>query len=65
MITAADGTTASPLAVSPQWSENHEQAGEDLGLLDRHGALTRSLREVLTHHLLLLFNRLGISAADT
>ena len=54
----------SPLAATPQWPQAHEQAGADLGFLDRHGALTRDLREVLTHHLLFLFNRLGISAAD-
>jgi len=65
LITAADDTARSPLAITPQWPQAHEQAGTDLGLLDRRGALTRDLREVLTHHLLFLFNRLGISAADT
>jgi len=65
LLTAADDTARSPLAITPQWPKAHEQAGADLGFLDRHGALTRDLREVLTHHLLFLFNRLGISAADT
>ncbi|MFI6161608.1 methyltransferase, FxLD system [Micromonospora haikouensis] len=65
LITAADDTAESPLAVTPRWPQAHKQAGADLGFLDRHGALTRDLREVLTHHLLFLFNQLGISAADT
>ncbi|WP_025616867.1 thiopeptide-type bacteriocin biosynthesis protein [Salinispora cortesiana] len=65
LITAADDTAGSPLVITPPWPQAHEQAGGELGFLDRHGALTRDLREVLTHHLLFLFNRLGISAADT
>ncbi|WP_307961881.1 thiopeptide-type bacteriocin biosynthesis protein [Salinispora arenicola] len=59
LLTAADDTARSPLVITPQWPRAHEQAGLDLGFLDRHGALTRDLREVLTHHLLFLFNRLG------
>ncbi|MDG4787676.1 methyltransferase, FxLD system [Micromonospora sp. WMMD1102] len=65
LITAADDTAESPLVITPRWPRAHEQAGGNLGFLDRHGALTRDLREVLTHHLLFLFNRLGISVADT
>ncbi|MFY1597339.1 methyltransferase, FxLD system [Micromonospora sp. WMMD737] len=64
LLTATDDAPGSPLATSPQWPQAHDQAGADLGILDRHGALTRDLRGVLTHHLLFLFNRLGISAAD-
>lgn len=65
LLTAADDTAGSPLVITPRWSQAHELAGAELDFLDRHGALTRDLREVLTHHLLFLFNRLGISAADT
>lgn len=65
LLAAADDTAESPLVITPRWPQAHEHAGADLGFLDRHGALTRDLREVLTHHLLFLFNRLGISAADT
>ena len=43
----------------------HEYVGRNLGLLDRHGTLTRDLRSLLTHHALFQVNRLGISAADT
>ncbi|MFG1740251.1 methyltransferase, FxLD system [Micromonospora chalcea] len=65
LLTAGDDAPRSPLSATPQWSRAHEQAGRDLGFLDRHGTLTRDLRGVLTHHILFLFNRLGISAADT
>ncbi|MEU9505388.1 methyltransferase, FxLD system [Micromonospora sp. NPDC048170] len=63
-LTATDDTPHSPLSAAPQWPRAHEQAGQALGFLDRHGALTRDLRSVLTHHVLFLFNRLGISAPD-
>lgn len=65
LVTASDDTPRSPLSAAPSWPRAHEQAGRDLGFLDRHGALTRDLRGVLTHHVLFLFNRLGISAIDT
>ncbi|MFF5198969.1 thiopeptide-type bacteriocin biosynthesis protein [Micromonospora parva] len=64
LLIAGDDAPGSPLAATPQWPQAQERAGADLGFLDRHGALTRDLRGVLTHHLLFLFNRLGISAAD-
>ncbi|BCJ70442.1 methyltransferase, FxLD system [Polymorphospora rubra] len=64
LLTATDETPESPLGVTPQWPKAHHQAGENLGFLDRHGVLTRDLRGVLTHHILFLFNRLGITAAD-
>ena len=53
------------MSAAPSWPRAHEQAGRDLGFLDRNGVLTRDLRGVLTHHVLFLFNRLGISATDT
>ncbi|MBU8857698.1 MULTISPECIES: methyltransferase, FxLD system [unclassified Micromonospora] len=65
LVTAGDDTPRSPLSVNPSWPEAHEQTGRDLRFLDRHGTLTRDLRGVLTHHVLFLFNRLGISATDT
>ncbi|MBX7268884.1 methyltransferase, FxLD system [Micromonospora sp. Llam7] len=65
LVTASDDTPRSPLSAAPSWPRAHEQAGRDLGFLDRHGTLTRDLRGVLTHHVLFLFNRLGISATDT
>ncbi|MGW5557052.1 methyltransferase, FxLD system [Micromonospora sp. NPDC003944] len=64
LLIASDDAPGSPLAATPQWPQAHERAGADLGFLDQHGALTRNLRGVLAHHLLFLFNRLGISAAD-
>jgi protein-L-isoaspartate(D-aspartate) O-methyltransferase len=64
LLTATDDTPDSPLSTNPQWSKAHQRAGADLGFLDRHGALTRDLRGILTHHILFLFNRLGIRAAD-
>lgn len=65
LLTATDDRPKSPLGAAPEWSKAHERAGQDLSFLDRHGVLTRDLRGVLTHHALFLFNRLGISAADT
>ena len=65
LVTAGDDTPRSPLSAAPSWPRAHEQAGRDLRLLDRHGALTRDLRGVLTHHILFQFNRLGISTTDT
>ncbi|MFV2022486.1 methyltransferase, FxLD system [Micromonospora sp. LOL_023] len=65
LVTATDDTPRSPLSAAPSWPRAHEKAGRDLGSLDRRGTLTRDLRGVLTHHILFLFNRLGISAADT
>ncbi|WP_307871103.1 methyltransferase, FxLD system [Micromonospora sp. C51] len=65
LVTANDDTPGSPLSTTPSWSRAHEQAGRDLRFLDRNGTLTRDLRGVLTHHVLFLFNRLGISATDT
>ncbi|MFG3702754.1 methyltransferase, FxLD system [Micromonospora sp. NPDC047620] len=65
LLTASDDAPRSPLSATPQWSRAHERAGQDLGFLDRHGTLTRDLRGVLTHHIMFLFNRLGISATDT
>ncbi|WP_223256706.1 hypothetical protein [Micromonospora endophytica] len=65
LVTATDDTTHSPLGAAPDQTRVHEQADKDLGFLDRHGALTRDLRGVLIHHVLFLFNRLGISATDT
>ncbi|GIF69322.1 O-methyltransferase [Asanoa ishikariensis] len=63
LITATDDALHSPLKANPDWPNAHQHAGQDLAVLDRHSALTRDLRAVLTHHTLFLFNRLGISAA--
>ncbi|GLZ01862.1 methyltransferase, FxLD system [Actinoplanes sp. NBRC 103695] len=65
LLTASADAPASPLTATPAWPAAHDYAGRNLGLLDRHGMLTRDLRGLLTHHILFQFNRLGISAADT
>lgn len=65
LLTASADAPASPLSATPTWPAAHDYAGRNLDLLDRHGALTRDLRGLLTHHILFQFNRHGISAADT
>src|ERR1700731_4888494 len=48
----------------PLASSSLEDAGRKLAELASRGILARGLRAVLTHHLLFLFNRHGVSAAD-
>lgn len=64
LLTALADTPASPLHGRPDWGSAFEDAGRQLAGLAGQGTLTRGLRAVLAHHLLFLFNRHGVSAAD-
>lgn len=62
-LTADSATALSPLHHTPHWPAAFTTAGQRLAALAATGRLTRGLRAVLAHHLLFLFNRLGIPAA--
>jgi protein-L-isoaspartate(D-aspartate) O-methyltransferase len=64
LLTAVADTPASPLHDWPDWGSAFDKIGRKLAELASRGTLTRGLRAVLTHHLLFLFNRHGVSAAD-
>ncbi|CAO5152921.1 protein-L-isoaspartate(D-aspartate) O-methyltransferase [Frankia sp. AiPs1] len=64
LITADSDTSGSPLHAAPAWPGAFEHAGRGLAALTATGQLARGLRGVLTHHLIFLFNRHGISATD-
>ncbi len=64
LLTAEADAPASPLRARPDWSSAFEDAGRLLAGLAGQGVATRGLRAVLAHHLLFLFNRHGLSAAD-
>ena len=64
LLTALADTPASPLHARPDWGSAFEDAGRQLAGLAGQGTLTRGLRAVLAHHLLFLFNRHGVPAAD-
>jgi protein-L-isoaspartate(D-aspartate) O-methyltransferase len=64
LMTATADTCESPMHSRPDWGSAFDDAGRLLAELSSRGTLTRGLRAVLTHHLLFLFNRHGVSAAD-
>jgi protein-L-isoaspartate(D-aspartate) O-methyltransferase len=64
LLTAASDAAGSPLHTRPDWGSSFEDAGRKLAELASRGILARGLRAVLAHHLLFLFNRHGVSAAD-
>jgi protein-L-isoaspartate(D-aspartate) O-methyltransferase len=64
LLTAMTDAAASPLHAQPDWGSAFEDAGRRLAELSSRGLLARGLRAVLTHHLVFLFNRHGVSAAD-
>lgn len=64
LIAAGADAPESPLHTTPAWVDAFEHVGRRLAILAAAGTLTRGLRAVLTHHLLFLFNRHGVSAAD-
>ncbi|MCM3886834.1 methyltransferase, FxLD system [Frankia sp. R82] len=64
LITAHADAPNSPLDTAPDWPGAFERTGRGLAALAATGQLTRGLRGVLTHHLIFLFNRHGVSAAD-
>ena len=64
LLTATADAPASPLRARPDWGSAFEDAGRRLAELAGRGALDRGLRALLAHHLLFLFNRHGVPAAD-
>jgi protein-L-isoaspartate(D-aspartate) O-methyltransferase len=64
LLTAMADAAGSPMHAQPDWGSAFEDAGRRLAELSGRGTLTRGLRAVLAHHLLFLFNRHGVSAAE-
>jgi protein-L-isoaspartate(D-aspartate) O-methyltransferase len=64
LLTATADTCTGPLHSRPDWGSAFDDAGRYLAELAGRGILTRGLRAILAHHLLFLFNRHGVSAAD-
>lgn len=64
LLTATADTNTSPLHSRPDWGSAFDDTGRFLAELSNRGTLTRGLRAILTHHLLFLFNRHGVSTAD-
>ena len=64
LLTATEDTPASPLRAIPGWATAMQDTARDLADLAAASRLTRGLRAVLTHHLLFLFNRHGVSGSD-
>jgi thiopeptide-type bacteriocin biosynthesis protein len=52
---------AAPLAFAADWAAAFASAGHDLAALASYGHLHRGLREILTHHVVFAWNRLGLS----
>jgi protein-L-isoaspartate(D-aspartate) O-methyltransferase len=63
LLTATADAPGSPLHSSPEWPGAFEYAGRRLAELAGRGDLARGLRAVLTHHLVFLLNRHGVSAS--
>ncbi|OLL75602.1 Protein-L-isoaspartate O-methyltransferase [Pseudonocardia sp. Ae263_Ps1] len=64
LITAADDAPGSPLHTRPAWRSAFAHTGRRLARLAHSGDLQRGLRAVLAHHLLFLFNRIGIPGTE-
>lgn len=64
LLTAGGDAPGSPLHAHPEWPGAFEDAGQQIAALAGRGILARGQRAVLTQHLLFLFNRHGVSAAD-
>nr|WP_269128655.1 thiopeptide-type bacteriocin biosynthesis protein [Nonomuraea sp. K271] len=52
------------LTFAAQWSAAYETTGRELAALSAKGLLRRSLRAVLTHHIIFAWNRLGMPYAS-
>jgi protein-L-isoaspartate(D-aspartate) O-methyltransferase len=64
LLTAGSDTPGSPLHAQPDWPSAFEDAGRQIAALAGRGLLARGQRAVLAQHLLFLFNRHGVGAAD-
>lgn len=54
--------TSGPLTHAADWAESFRRAGQILGACARSGRLQRGLRDVLSHHIIFHWNRLGLPA---
>jgi thiopeptide-type bacteriocin biosynthesis protein len=52
-----------PLAPCNEWAAAYADAGRELGSLTAHGQLHRGLRDVLAHHVIFAWNRIGLPHA--
>ncbi|MET9611794.1 thiopeptide-type bacteriocin biosynthesis protein [Kitasatospora indigofera] len=52
-----------PLAASAGWASAYSAAGKELALLNASGRLHRGLRDVLAHHVIFAWNRIGLPYA--
>jgi thiopeptide-type bacteriocin biosynthesis protein len=55
--------TGGPLAHSAEWARAYTDAGQELAHLTDTGQLHRGLRDVLAHHILFAWNRIGLPYA--
>ncbi|MGH3431095.1 MAG: thiopeptide-type bacteriocin biosynthesis protein, partial [Mycobacteriales bacterium] len=53
--------TGGPLAFAALWTAAFDEAGRALGNAARNGALARGLRDVLAHHVIFHWNRIGLA----
>ncbi len=51
-----------PLGFAAPWAVGFRDAGSDLADAAHHGALLRGMRDVLAHHVIFHWNRLGLAA---
>ena len=51
-----------PLAFTRDWTRAFEQTGYELGRSARNGSLGRGLRDILAHHVIFHWNRIGLTA---
>jgi thiopeptide-type bacteriocin biosynthesis protein len=52
--------TGQPLAFAAPWLAAFHKTGQHLGAASQHGDLTRGIRDVLAHHVIFHWNRLGL-----
>lgn len=64
LLTAGGDAPGSPLHARPDWPGTFEDAGRQIAALAGQGVLARGQRAVLAQHMIFLFNRHGVSAAD-
>ena len=64
-LTAAENPLRgkTPLARCSKWTAAYADAGRELVSLTTHGQLHRGLRDVLAHHVIFAWNRMGLSHA--
>lgn len=64
LLTGGGDAPDSPLHAQPDWPSAFEDTGRQIAALAGRGTLARGQRAVLAQHMIFLFNRHGVSAAD-